>query len=527
MLDTLIRSGYVIDGTGEPGIKADVGIENGRIADLYTGEAPQAKTVIDAEGLIVAPGFIDIHTHSDRSLPKHPRGLSSVTQGITTVVGGNCGGSAAPLNDDLAKKHSQRGDFEPPWRTVEEYFEVLGDKQLGINLALLVGQGNVRGIVMGTEEREPTPAEMGKMQAILTEALDQGCVGISSGRRYMPGALASDEEVYELCEAASDYGCLYTSHIKNQDLGIIESIEELLELGRRTGLPLQLAHMKACGKPNWGRSEQLLQLLEEARQEGLDIMADVYPYTYTSMGSIENNMPDWLVESGREVALERLEDPKTVRKVVAELRHWARNNPVRARSTEQTGIVYAGEREDLVGLSIAEAAELLGVPDHATAVVELARQTEFELLTAGIMSEEDVRTIMSHPYSMIGSDGVSIDEAEGPVGSVHPRSFGTFSRVLGFYTRELGLLHLSEAIKKLTYMPAQRLGFDDRGLIREGAWADIVAFDSETVSEQASLENPGRFSTGIEYVLVNGVAVVENGEPVDNRPGRVLKGDFS
>jgi len=528
VLDMLIRNGYVIDGTGAPGFLADVGVKDGKIAAVFRPEdapAAEADEVIDAAGLVVSPGFIDIHSHSDRSLPESPRALGTVTQGVTTVVGGNCGGSAAPIDDRMAEQFERWRGSKIPWRSVTEYFEHLEERGLGINLALLVGQGNVRGMVMGTDERAPTADELEQMQRILTEALDQGCVGISSGRRYMPGCLASDEEVIELCQAASKYGCMYTSHIKNQDADIFASIEELVEVGRRTGLPLQLAHMKVCGKPNWGQAREMLGRLEEARREGVDILADVYPYTYTSMTPIRRSLPDWLLEDGVEAAMERLQDSDTIERVAAELRQKAEEDPVRARSTDHSGIVFAGEAGEFVGMSIHEAAEKLDL-DRAHAYIELARRSRFELLTAGIMDEEDMRLILRHPYSMVGSDGVSMDEAQGPVGQVHPRSFGTFARVLGYYTRDLGLLHITEAIKKMTSLSAQRLGFDDRGVIREGAWADITVFDLEEVAEQADLYNPGRRSVGIRHVLVNGVPVLRDGEPVDARPGRILKREY-
>lgn len=469
MFDLIISSGYVIDGTGRPGFAGDVAVSSGRIAAISTTPGSlQGGEILDATGCVVAPGFIDVHTHADRGIIENPYAINYVTQGVTTVVGGNCGGSRAPMSEEARRKEAYRPGKEPTHDTMAAFLDDVESASPGINFATFVGQGNVRASVMAGDERAPTAEEMNSMKNVLRGAIEEGAVGVTSGRRYMPGCLAADEEIVELMDALSPYGLVYSSHLKNQNDDIIPSIEELLTVAEANGIPVQLTHFKVTGRSNWGLAPRLSEMMEDARRRGIDVMSDVYPYTFS--GSTVRRM------AGEEVrdALCRLSD--------LDLDHV-----------------------DLEG------------------VLQALQDNGLKIAGAGTVDEEDMRHLLAHDYAMVGSDGVIADDDYGEIGN-HPRSFGTFPRVLGHYARDCRLFTLERAVQKMTTIPAERLAMKERGALRRGWWADIVVFDEARISDRSTIENPAATASGIVRVYVNGREVVSDGSALcEQGPGKVLR----
>lgn len=522
MFDFIIKNGFVVDGSGYPGLKQDVAIKGGRIAAvaLHIPEE-QGRRVIDAEGLVVCPGFIDAHSHADRTLPYNRKAESAIRQGITTVVAGQCGGSAAPLNTEMKERFKRRGR-EIPWNTMAEYLGCLEEGGIGVNLAMLVGQGTVRGYVMGDERREPTAEELDEMRALVRQAMEEGAWGISTGRRYPPGCYASEAEVTELCQVAAQYGGIYMSHIYNQDARILESIQDLIEVGRETGMKVQLVHQKVCGKVNWGRAADTLELMERARAEGIDILSDQYPYRFTQISSMNGLFPRWAVVGEVSDVLQRLNDAEQREQIIAFMQETAQRDPVRHESVRQTGVLWCKHTKEVEGMSYAEIADLWGM-DIFAMWIKLYQENEGHVKTAGIMSEEDIRTILRHPYVMVGTDSFVIDGIPADTSTMHLRNFGTYPYILQHYVRENTVLTLEEAIYKMTGMPARRMGFQDRGLLQPGMAADVVVFDLNTVADNATIEEPCRYPAGIEYVWVNGELTLERGTYHECYAGKVLK----
>jgi N-acyl-D-amino-acid deacylase len=520
-LDLLIKGGIVVDGTRHPSLQQDVGIKEGRIVAMEPKISATAARVIDATGLTVAPGFVDIHSHSDGSLPTNPMAESTLRQGITTVLGGQCG-TSAPLQTAAQRQRSRERGEERNWSNFDEYFEELERRGIGVNLACLVGQGSVRGYVMGVADRPPTEPEMAEMKRLVAESMEAGAFGISTGRRYLPGSLASDEEVLELCRVAATYGGIYMSHIRNQDADIMASIAELINVGRQTGMRLQLSHQKVCGKPNWGQGPATLDLMAEARAEGIDILSDLYPYWFTQITQLAAYLPSWARAGSVDVLLQRLSDAEQLQRIRTELTDFSRKNPERWHSLQQTGIVWCPDTAEYIGWSWAEVMEHLNV-DLIDAWIELLFANRGDVKCAGIMSEDDIQAIISHPFSMIGTDSFSIDGQRISPAEAHPRNYGTYPYVLQHYVREQGLLDLETAIYKMTGFPASRIGLQERGTLRVGHWADVVVFDLKTVADRASIVSPCEYPAGIDYVIVNGQLAVEQGKQLPVKAGQVLR----
>ncbi|MGE5653672.1 MAG: N-acyl-D-amino-acid deacylase family protein [Bacillota bacterium] len=506
MYDLLIKNGFVIDGTGHPGLKMDLAIKDGRIASMAPCIDVEADRVIDANGMVVCPGFIDIHSHSDRSLLANPKAESSIRQGITFVLGGQCGGSMAPLSPTELEQLRKRVP-EADWLTMDDFFGRLEAKGIAINFGCLIGQGTVRSSVMGVEDRTPTDDEIAAMQAMVDQAMRDGAFGFSTGRRYMPGSLAKHEEIVEVTRPIVKYDGIYASHIYNQDVDIIPSIEELIDVGRQTGARLQLSHQKVCGKANWGRGRDTLQLMEDARAEGIDILSDLYPYRYTQVTAVGGLFPRWLTADGVDAALERLRDPETIFKLRVWYSQFAQDNPVRCRSLGQTGIIWCKATKEYEGLDLNEAARALGL-DAIDAWVQLYLDNDGEVKTSGIMGDEDIEAILTHPYVMIGTDSFSVDDKRLHPLEAHARNYGTYPYILQHYVREQRLLTLEQAIHKMSGAPARRLNLTDRGVLKPSAWADITIFDPKIIEDRASIDSPNEYPAGIKYVLVNGQVTV-------------------
>lgn len=516
MYDVLFENARVLDGTGAPWFLADVAVKDGFIVKVGSLSAPAALTV-DASGKYIAPGFIDAHSHSDQALVTNPTADSKIMQGVTLEVIGQCGSSAAPRALADPSRDEALGGDEPTeqWTDMASYMEVLESNGVSLNVAPLVGHGTVRRQVMGVERRPPTSDELSRMKALVSKAMDQGAFGMSTGLIYIPGTYAATDEVTELAKVVAEKNGVYFTHMRNEGPRLLEALDETIRIGFLAGLPVQISHFKVMGQANWGKVKEAILKVEEARANGLDITADQYPYIASSTG-LSATIGGGIWAEGHKKAAERLGDPNERQKILAGLSsrdNWG-NLVIASLESESD--------QHFIGKSVAEVAEMLGVPPAEAAIGLLERNLGVVQIVNFAISEEDVQTVMSVPWVMAGSDGSAFN-AETAKGQPHPRNYGTFARILGMYVRELGLLRLEEAVRKMTSLPAMRLGLQDRGIIREGMRADLVLFDADEVKDRATFTDPHQYATGIEYVIVNGVPVVENRVHNGKRPGMVLR----
>ena len=499
--DLLITGGTVIDGTGSAPYRADVAITGDRIVRVSRSplERDSATHLIDATGRVVAPGFIDLHAHLDPLL-RLPGAESAVRQGVTTALGGPDGSSPWPLAPYLDSAQS------------------LG---LGMNVAFLTGHNTIRRRVMGMADRAPTADELRRMQQMVAQAMGDGAWGLSTGLKYLPGAYAKTDEVVALAQAAADSGGIYTSHLREEGLGLIDGVAEAIEIGRRAHIPVVLTHHKVVGKPMWGASVRTLAMIDSARAAGVDVMADQYPYTatYTGIGVL---VPAWAMADGDSAFARRLRDPALRDSIVKGIVFNILNDRG-GGDISRVQLAKVSWKRDLEGKTLADWARERGIeptPEVGAELVIDALQRGGASAIYHVLDDADVERIMRYPHTMIASDGRLVRPGEG---HPHPRWYGTFPRVLGRYVRERHVLTLEEAVHKMTGMPAKRLGLRDRGQVAEGMYADLVVFDPATVEDRATFENPHQYPVGIDYVLVNGVAVVDGGKFTDARAGRVLR----
>jgi len=501
--DILIRGGWVVDGMGVPPYRADIGIVGDRIVRVSRTplDTVVADRIIDAEGLVVAPGFIDAHVHVD-DLHRRPLAESVIRQGVTTVIYAADGGMPWPLG---------------------EYITELGARGHAPNIAFFAGHNTIRRRVMGTANRAPQPDELERMKEMVARAMGEGAIGLSSGLRYVPAIYSTTEEVIELARVAAAHGGIYAAHVRDEGAGSVESTLELIRIAREAAIPAQLTHHKLMGNRQWGLSTRTLALIDSARAEGLAITLDVYPYTATSTG-IAALFPAWALAGGNDSLRARLADPELRQRI---------EQGIRETILEERGggdlsrmqLSRVAARPAWAGRTFADIARERG----ATPDLDFAVALTIELQTRGgaggvwhVVSEEDLRRILRYPWSMISSDG-----GIGVIGrgNPHPRGYGSFPRVLGEYVRRLRVLPLEEAIRKMTSLPAGWFGFTDRGRIAEGMYADITIFDQERVVDRATFDDPHRFPVGIEHVLVNGVPIILDGSLTGEKPGRVLRRD--
>ena len=518
--DFILKDCRLIDGAGGPWRRADVGVKDGRIA--FTGKAPEnaeAEEVIDCEGLYLAPGFIDIHSHSDTTILDNPAAESRILQGITTELGGDCGISAAPVSGDPSKRKLVRdyvGDMEYNWSSVGEFLDVVEEAGPSVNFATAVGHGTVRIGAMGFDDREPDEAEMNEMKDILRKALEDGAFCLSSGLIYPPGVFSKTDEMAELCTVLKDYGAFYETHMRNEGDRVVEAVAEAIEVARRADIPLQICHHKVLQEANWGKCRITTEIIEKAREEGIDVQCDQYPYR-ASATSLDSNAPDWAFDGGVEALLERLKDPETRKRINAEAEesHVGRWDKIFVSSTASSEYAWT------VGKNIAEIAEIRGVScaDACFDIIVDSGDRAGEINYG--MCEEDIEFIMRKPYVMTGSDGQSLGLDFD--GIPHPRNYGTFPRVIAHYARDRKLFTVEEAVRKMTSMPAARLGLADRGLVKEGFMADLVLFDLESLEDTPTFENPKVACRGIRRVYVNGVLTARDGVHTGARAGRVLR----
>ncbi|WP_405517164.1 amidohydrolase family protein [Streptomyces canus] len=532
MEELVIRDADVVDGSGAPSYRADVVVDGGRIVSIVKEAAdagcqrPTARRELDAEGLVLSPGFIDMHAHSDLALLRDPDHSAKAAQGVTLEVLGQDGLSYAPVDDRTLEEvrraitgwngHGDDIDFD--WRSVGEYLDRL-DRGIAVNAAYLIPQGTLRALVVGWEDREATPRELDRMRRLVAEGMEQGAVGLSSGLTYTPGMYAKDAELTELCRVVAEYGGYYCPHHRSYGAGALEAYEEMVALTREAGCSLHLAHATMNFGVNKGRAPELLTLLDEALASGADISLDTYPYTPGST-TLAALLPSWASEGGPEAVLKRLADDDTAERIRHHMEEIGADGchgvPVEWDTVEISGVGEAAFA-DLVGRTVAESARSRGESSWTTARHLLLADRLAPSILQHVGHEENVRTIMRHPVHTGGSDGIL--QGAKP----HPRAYGTFPRYLGTYVRELGVLSLEECVAHLTSRPASRLRLPDRGLVREGYRADLVLFDPETVAPGSTFEDPRRLPTGIPHVLVDGRFVIENGRRTDVLAGRAVR----
>ncbi|MHB8631477.1 MAG: N-acyl-D-amino-acid deacylase family protein [Candidatus Limnocylindria bacterium] len=519
MTDLLITGGVVIDGTGASRRGADVAVRDGRIVAVGgVGTGSGART-IDARGRVVSPGFIDIHSHSDESVLINSALESTVHQGVTSVVAGNCGGASAPamglaaeeLDRDLA-----RHDLGRTWTSFAEYADTVVRSGSAINFCSFVGHGTLRMCVMGADDRPPTSGELAAMQALLAAALAEGAIGLSTGLIYPPSAYGTTDEIAALASVVRERGGLYASHIRNEGDLLFSAIEENLEIGRRSGVRVQLSHHKASQKRNWGKVRESTAMIERAQREGVDVIADQYPYTASSTG-LAVTIPKWAHAGGSVALCDRLRDPAVRQRIRGEYTETERSWP-------DIVIARAMHHPDWSGKSVAElAGSARRDPLEWTCDALIEHDGAVDIIHHS-MDEADVRYVMAKRWVCVGSDSRA-NAPYGPLsfGKPHPRSYGTFPRVLGHYARDLGVITLEDAVRKMTSLTASRLRLRDRGVVKEGAWADLVVFDPERIADLATYEDPHRYPAGIDHVIVNGMVVTHGDETLAERPGAFLR----
>jgi len=491
--DLVIRHGLVVDGTAAPAFRADVAVAGDRI--VAVGEVPEegarpGRRTIDASGLVVAPGFIDVHTHDDLAVLHTPTVDFKIRQGVTTDIVGNCGIGAAPSSEAyLDFYRTVLGDIlgpmdAAPWRTTEEFYRAVEEAGPSLNVASFVPHSTIRFLAMGVERRPPARAEMAAMKGLLAQGMEAGALGLSTGLIYPPGLFAATEELIELGRVAGGHGGIYASHIRDEGDGMLDAVAEALRIGEEGGVPVQISHHKAMLERNWGKVEQSIGLIEEARARGLDVTVDVYPYTAGSTGL------GMLLLAGRDEDM----------------------------AAEQLLVVSVKHQHEYEGMTLAEIAGRMGLPLREAALRLLQEEENAVVVVAFAMSEEDVQRVMRYEQAMFGSDGIP-----SPTGKPHPRLYGTFPRVLGRYVREQRLLPLEEAVRKMTSLPARKHWLWERGEVRPGFFADLCLFDPETVTDRATYEEPRQHPEGIPYVIVNGALVVDGSVHTGARHGRVLR----
>jgi N-acyl-D-amino-acid deacylase len=529
--DLVITNGHIIDGTGSPWYSGDIGIRDGRIAAIGNLSGAARKRTVDARGRVVAPGFIDMLGQSEATILVDPRLPSKIYQGITTEITGE-GGSAAPLNDaiiaaDLAAYEHYK--INPDWRTFRQYFSRLEKQGMGINLASYVGATQVRRMVLGDADVQPTPEQLDKMKALVRDAMHDGAVGVSTSLMYAPAPYAKTEEIIALASEASKFGGVYATHMRNESDSVLESIDEAVRIGREAHIPVEIWHFKVAGKANFGRMPELVARVNKARAEGVDVEADTYAYTawFNSMSAF---VPAWAHDGGDAKLIERLKDPASRARIRKDMetpsKEWDNEwDEINGPQDVMISVVQNRALKKFQGKRLTEVAKTLN-KDPMDALFDLLIEDKaFTECAVFGMSEPDVVLALQQPWVSIDNDS-SGTSPEGILGEEHPhpRAYGTFPRILRKYVREEKKLTLEEAIRKFSALPAERMRLTDRGVLKQGMWADVVVFDPEMVRDVATFDDPNRLSEGMEYVLINGVPVIENGKMTGARPGKVLRG---
>ncbi|MGO9085636.1 MAG: N-acyl-D-amino-acid deacylase family protein [Candidatus Sulfotelmatobacter sp.] len=528
--DIVITNGHVMDGTGSPWYSGDVGIHDGKIAAIGNLSAAPRKRTIDAAGKVVAPGFIDMLGQSELTILVDPRLPSKIFQGITTEITGE-GNSIAPLNDAIIQ--ADRSGYEhykitPDWRTFRQYFARLEKQGMGINLASYVGATQVRRMVLGDDDIQPKPAQLDEMKALVRAAMNDGAVGVSTSLQYAPAPYAKTDELIALATEAGKFGGIYATHMRNEGDTVLEAIDEALRIGREAHVPVEIWHIKVAGKDNWGRMPEVVAKINAARAAGADVTADTYAYT-AWFNDFSAFIPPWAHDGGTAKLVERLKDPATRERIRKDMltpsRDWDNEwqeipgpDAIMIGAVENTALI------PLQGKRLSEIAKLWN-KDPMDALFDFLIQDPSTGVAVFGMSQPDVTLALQQPWVSIDNDSEGTSP-EGILGQAHPhpRAYGTFPRILSKYVREEKVLTLEDAIRKFSALAAQRMRLTDRGVLKAGMWADVVIFDLATVRDQATFDNPNQLSEGMEYVLVNGVPVIDQGKMTGALPGKVLRG---
>ena len=528
--DLVITNGHIIDGTGSPWYSGEVGIRAGKIAAIGNLSGMPRTRTIDAQGKIVAPGFIDMLGQSELTILVDPRLPSKIYQGITSEITGE-GGSIAPLNDTIIQ--TDRTDYEhyhitPNWRTLRQYFARLEKQGMGINLATYVGATQVRRMVLDDEDKQPTPAQLEQMKELVRQAMRDGAVGVSTSLMYAPAPYASTEELIALATEASKSGGIYATHIRNESDAIVPAVDEAIRIGREAHIPVEIWHLKTDGKRNWGRMPEIVAKIQNARAAGVDIAADTYAYTAWS-NSFSAIVPPWVHDGGDAKMVERLKDPalraRIRREMMTPSTEW--DNEWQSLPGPESILISLVRNPALMNLqgNTMDVIARQWDKDPIDAIFDLLIQDPTTEIVGFAMYEPDVTLALQQPWVSVDNDS-SGTSPEGILGQEHPhpRAYGTFPRILRKYVREEKKLTLEDAIRKFSALPAQRIRLTDRGVLKAGMWADIVIFDPATVRDLATYDNPNQLSQGMEYVLVNGVPVIDQGKMTGALPGKVLRG---
>jgi len=528
--DLVITNGHVIDGTGSPWYSGDVGIREGKIAAIGNlSNAPRQRT-IDAAGKVVAPGFIDMLGQSEITILVDPRLPSKIFQGITTEITGE-GSSIAPLDDAIiATDRSEYDHFriDPDWRTLRQYFARLEKQGMGINLATYVGATQIRRMVLGDDDKQPTPEQLEQMKALVRDAMKDGAVGVSTSLEYAPAPYAKTEELIALATEAGKSDGIYATHMRDESNSVLQAIDEALRIGREAHLPVEIWHIKVAGKNNWGRMPEIVAKINAARAAGADVTADTYAYT-AWFNSFSAFIPAWAHDGGTAKLVERLKDPATRERIRKDLltpsNSWDNEwQEIPGPDAVMVGAVQNPKLMPLLGKRLSEIAKLWNKDPMDALFDFLIEDPNADVAVFG-MSQPDVTLALQQPWVSIDNDS----EGTAPEGILgqdhpHPRAYGTFPRILSKYVREDKALTLEDAIRKFSALPAERMRLADRGVLKQGMWADVVIFDPATVHDRATFDNPNQLSEGMEYVLVNGVPVIEGGKMTGKLPGKVLRG---
>jgi N-acyl-D-amino-acid deacylase len=529
--DVLIKGGTVFDGTGRAPRKVDIAIRGDRIAAIGNLSRARARNVVEARGLAVAPGFINMLSWSNESLIADGRSQGEIRQGVTTQIMGE-GWSMGPLNERLKKQVVAEQDdikFDVEWTTLAEYLTYLEKRGVSQNVASFVGATTIRQHVLGESDVQPTPDQLQQMRELVRQAMEEGALGVGSSLIYAPAFYARTEELIELCKVAARYKGKYISHLRSEGNEWVQAVEELIRISREAGLPAEIYHIKAAGRQNWDKVDRVLALINTARRSGLKITADMYMYPAGATG-LNASLPPWTMDGGYEALFKRLADPATRQKIAAEVRtpsdKWE-NLFLAAGSPDRVLLVgFKSEKlKPLTGKTLAEVAKMRG-KDPVETIMDLILEDQSRVGTVYfLMSEENIKKELRQPWVSLGSDGASMaPEGVFLKSSTHPRAYGNFARLLGKYVREEKVISLTEAVRRLTGLPATNLGLDRRGFLKVGMFADVVVFDPATIADRATFENPHQYAVGVHHVFVNGVQVLKDGEHTNAKPGRALWG---
>ncbi len=523
--DILIHNGKIVDGTGNPWYEGDIAIYGEKILAIGKLDAKIAKRTIDAAGKVVAPGFIDMLGQSEYSILIDNRAMSKISQGITTEINGE-GESAAPVNEKILnemKSYLQKNKLTVDWKDFKDYFARVERHKSAINLASYIGATQVRAYVIGYDNREPTAEELDKMKLLVREAMQQGALGLSSSLEYTPAMYAKTQELIELAKVAAEFGGIYVTHLRDEEDRIVEAILEAADIARAARIPVEIWHLKVAEKPNWGKMPQIVQLIQQHRNQGIDMTADQYPYIAFS-NSLSSPIPGWAHEGGTEKLLQRLKDPDVRKRIRNELAATNRNKGV-----DFNGIMISSvtnpDLKQWEGKRLTEVAAAWKKDSYDTMFDFILADSARTARVAFAMTEEDLKMGMAQHWVSFCTDA-NARATDGPLyeGKPHPRAYGSFPRILTKYVRQDKLLSLEDAVRKMTSLPAQRVGLKERGILKPGFYADVVIFDPASVTDKATFENPHQYSEGVSLVLVNGTPVWEDGKFTGNLPGKILRG---